>query len=136
MGRPRASAGAERGGGGLLTLVADGQVIQVEWQALAAFGSILGGAVVTAAKLIGTQLQANADATAKRHEENRADAREARDENRQLSQTILSIQSETARTLAGVQAEVARVVERLDRIEGHGSKAHQPLPAADLPRKK
>lgn len=115
--------------GPLAPLFAEGaQVIQVEWQSLAAFGSAIGAGLVAAAKMLATQLAKNSAETTKRHEENRQDAREAREENRALSQVIITTQGETARTLAGVQNEIQRVVERIDRLE-HGSQQHQPLPA-------
>lgn len=102
-----------------LLLLADvPQIIQVEWQALAVFGSAVGGALVAAAKIIASQLSAGQVAQTKRHEENRADAREARDENRALSQAILTIQGKTVETLAGLQSEIERIVTRLDRIDG------------------
>lgn len=104
------------------------QVIQVEWQALAAFGSAVGGAIVWAGKVIAGQLASNAAATNKRHEENRQDAAEARAENRSLSQAILMIQGKTVESLGGLQGEIERIVTRLDRIEGNtGSKSHAPL---------
>lgn len=116
-------------------LFADAQVIQVEWQAMAVFGSAVGGAIVTAAKILATQIGRNSAAQDRRHEENRQDAiaarddaREARDENRHLSQAILTIQGKTVETLTGLQAEIERVVARLDRLEGvsAGSKTHRP----------
>lgn len=103
------------------------QVIQVEWQSLAAFGSIVGGAIVGAAKIVANQLGKNAKATDKRHEDNRTDAREARDENRALSAAILNIQSQTVKTLAELQAEIRLVLQRLDACEDGaetGSKTH------------
>ena len=75
------------------------QVIQVEWQGLAVFGSTLGAALVAAAKILAGQWAANQAADNKRHDESRQDAREARDENRNLSQSILVIQGKTVETL-------------------------------------
>ncbi len=109
------------------------QVIQVEWQALAAFGSIIASAILGAAKLVAVQLARNGEATDKRHQENRNDAKEAREENRGLSQAILNIQSQTVRTLEGMQTEIRHVVTRLDGLEG-GSKNHAPLDEAHPPR--
>lgn len=113
-----------------MSLFAEPQVIQVEWQALAAFGATIGGALVAAAKILASQWQTYSAAADERHKENRADAREARDENRALSNAILTIQGKTVETLTGLQAEIERVVTRLDRLEGiaNGSKTHAPLP--------
>ncbi len=105
------------------------QVIQVEWQALAVFGSTVGGALVAAAKIVSSQLAKNADGVAKRHEENRADSQEGRKDDRDLSVAILSIQSQTVKTLADMQAEIRRVLERLGECEAEGgSKPHPALP--------
>lgn len=114
----------------MLELFADTvHVIQVEWQALTAAASILAGAFIGAAKIVAAQLAKNSDATSKRHEENRSDAKEARDENRALSQAILTIQGKTVETLSELQVEIERMVLRLDRLEGvaAGSKSHKPI---------
>jgi hypothetical protein len=103
-------------------------VIQVEWQALAALGSILGGALVASAKILAAQWEKSNQAVGKRHDEARQDTREARDENRALSQAILAIQSKTVETLTGLQREIEHVVIRLDRLEGTGSKTHAATP--------
>lgn len=101
-----------------MLLLADAvQVIQVEWPALAAAGSAVGGALVWCAKILASQWAANEAAIAKRHEENRADAREAREENRTLSQAILAIQAKTVETLTAMQREIEHVVSRLDQLE-------------------
>ena len=68
---------------------ASATVIQVEWQSLAALGSLLGGAIVAAAKILAYQWAANIAFEEKRHEEGRTDAQEARDENRELSKMLL-----------------------------------------------
>ena len=102
-------------------------IVQADWQSLSALGSLLGGSLVVAARILAGQWDKNSLAEAKRHEESRADAKEARDENRALSQAILTIQGKTVETLAGVQHEIDRVVTRLDRLEG-GSKSHVPVP--------
>jgi hypothetical protein len=110
------------------------QVIQVEWQALAAFGATVGAAIVGAAKIIATQLKHNAEKAsadmAGRHRENREDAIEARKENRELSGAILSIQSRTVQTLAETQAEIRALLDRLPAGECEaepGSKSHTPF---------
>lgn len=97
-------------------------VIQVDWQSLSVLGSLLGAALVTSAKVLAAQWDKSTATDAKRHEESRQDAREAREENRVLSQAILGIQRQTVETLSGVQHEIKLMVDRLDRLEGSAPK--------------
>ena len=110
-----------------MPLLADAgaQVLQIDWQSISVLGSILGGAILGGAKILAAQWDKNATADAKRHNESRDDAREARDENRALSKIIIGTQAETvkvqveiAKALAGLQREIEHVVTRLDRLEG------------------
>lgn len=110
------------------------QVIQVEWQALSAFGGIVGGSLVAAAKIVAGQLAKNSSAQDKRHEENRSDAKEAREENRNLFRSVLTLQGESIQGMAALQTEVRAVLERLGACE-EGSKNHAPLPPGG-PKKK
>jgi hypothetical protein len=111
-------------------LLADGQpqVIHIEWQALAAFGSILGGFIVTAAKILANQAQKYAEAMERRHVENRQDAVEARAENRQLSAAIMDIQARSVQTLVELQGEIRHLSDRVGAPD-HGSKEHATHPA-------
>lgn len=98
-------------------------VIQIDWQNASIIGGGIGGALIAAAKMIVEQLKSNSSSTNKRHEDNRADAIEARKENRDLSGAILNIQSQTVKTLQEVQAEIRAVLTRLGQCEV-GSKQH------------
>ncbi len=102
-------------------------VIQVEWQALTAFGATLVGGLLGAAKIIAVQMKDNATTVTQRHTENRADATEAREENRTLSRSIMSIQSETVKTMVGMQREIMRMTEKMEP----GSKQYRPLKEGD-----